>query len=1158
MASSSFYSGSSQDATNVNAVEDSKNAAALSEAAAAASAAASATSAASVSAFATTATTKASESAVSATASSTSAAASQASRVASEAAKVAAETAKTAAETARDAASVSEVASGAAEVAAETAEINAAASAAAALSSKNAAATSATTASTKATESASSATASEASNVAAGVAKVAAETAETNAETAQTASETAKTASEAAKVAAETAETNASTSAATATTQAGIATTKAGEAAASATASASSATASEAAKDAALAALDSFDDLYLGAKASDPTVDNDGDALVSGALYFNTTDDTMKVYEGSQWVAAYASLSGALIATNNLSDLTSASIGRANLGLGTAATTASTDYATAAQGALAASATQPGDLSPVATSGAYGDLSGTPTLGTAAATASTDYATAAQGALAASAVQPNDSAALKELDLNAIASTIADTAVDVFVYRTAADSDGGAWRKRTQGTSWYNETLNTATRGSRKEFPAVAVIVTEATKVTIYDGDDPDLPMWATQGSNLVLASIKAVTAKNGIVSVATTSGYLAAFNFVTSGPWLVYNTGGLDTYSGIIWSDAGSQISTDASKAIVNGNVNDVAMTVLPNAPIDSATGLPVPTIAVATAGGVSVIKDDGTVVDITFSSHGIVGNIQFVEEGKVLFTTDADTSQRFIKVYAIPSTDLSEGVGYDDNTALEAYQTRADGTGADLTFATPASAALDIANRNFATNKGLASVAPDIATPSRGLSSVTTSTYNTGWMNGDIKLATLSDTDDTDVTGSELVTNGDGSSTTGWAEANGGSASTSGGYLVLTANGTASPNLSQTFSTVVGQKYIATCTAKRGTATAPVGITIYGILSDITTSTTDVVVTVPFTASATSHTVAVFINGATANGHTAFFDNISVRLAEEDRSVNGNGLQVFGSVTKNPVRSGADLVAYSFADGANTNFLFQPYNSDLDFGTGDFSYTFWHSCGSSGSDRIWLSHGQYTTSGAGLGILQLNSGGGSGDEIYIYIGASGAGNINITGVEGLGFQQWVVTRRNGVVYAYRNGELEGSVANTTDIDLSSATIQGLYLGKGNNTTTEGNVFLYGAHKLALFRASATALSPEQIKKIYEDEKVLFQENAQATLYGSSDAVTALAYDDTTELLHVGTSAGRSSFQGLRRVDNTTDAVGAAISASNGLVAED
>ena len=57
----------------------------------------------------------------------------------------------------------------------------------------------------------------------------------------------------------------------------------------------------------------------------------------------------MKVYEGSSWVNAYASLSGALIATNNLSDLNNAATSRTNLGLGTAATTASTDYATAAQ-----------------------------------------------------------------------------------------------------------------------------------------------------------------------------------------------------------------------------------------------------------------------------------------------------------------------------------------------------------------------------------------------------------------------------------------------------------------------------------------------------------------------------------------------------------------------------------------------------------------------------------------------------------------------------------------------------------------------------------------------------------------------------------------------------------------------------------------
>jgi hypothetical protein len=55
--------------------------------------------------------------------------------------------------------------------------------------------------------------------------------------------------------------------------------------------------ASEAAQAAAEAALDNFDDRYLGAKSSDPTVDNDGDPLIDGALYYNTVDNVTKIYD---------------------------------------------------------------------------------------------------------------------------------------------------------------------------------------------------------------------------------------------------------------------------------------------------------------------------------------------------------------------------------------------------------------------------------------------------------------------------------------------------------------------------------------------------------------------------------------------------------------------------------------------------------------------------------------------------------------------------------------------------------------------------------------------------------------------------------------------------------------------------------------------
>jgi len=107
-------------------------------------------------------------------------------------------------------------------------------------------------------------------------------------------------------------------------------------------AAAAALSASQAAASATLAvnAYDSFDDRYLGSKTTDPTLDNDGNALLKGALYYNdgTVDSGMqgmRVYTGTYWTAAYTEApgSGALIATNNLGDLISISTARTNLGV---------------------------------------------------------------------------------------------------------------------------------------------------------------------------------------------------------------------------------------------------------------------------------------------------------------------------------------------------------------------------------------------------------------------------------------------------------------------------------------------------------------------------------------------------------------------------------------------------------------------------------------------------------------------------------------------------------------------------------------------------------------------------------------------------------------------------------------------------------
>jgi len=132
------------------------------------------------------------------------------------------------------------------------------------------------------------------------------------------------------------------------------ASTNATNAAASAVSAGNAQTAAEAARDATLAAYDNFDDRYLGSKTSNPTLDNDGNALVGGALYFNSVAGEMRVYTGSAWVAAYVSGTGFLSSANNLSDLASVSTARTNLGLVASATTDTTNASNISSGTLGA------------------------------------------------------------------------------------------------------------------------------------------------------------------------------------------------------------------------------------------------------------------------------------------------------------------------------------------------------------------------------------------------------------------------------------------------------------------------------------------------------------------------------------------------------------------------------------------------------------------------------------------------------------------------------------------------------------------------------------------------------------------------------------------------------------------------------------
>ena len=259
---------------------------------------------------------------------------------------------------------------------ADTSATNAATSASNAATSETNAATSETNAANSASAASSSASAASASETAAAASESAAATSESNAATSETnAASSASTATTQAGIASSAA-TTATTQASNAATSASNAATSASNAASSASSAASSASSASASADAALAALDSFDDRYLGQKASAPTLDNDGNALIAGALYFDTTTNTMKVYDGSAWLSAYASLSGALLSTNNLSDLNDVATARTNLGLAASATTDTTNASNISSGTLNADRLADSGV----TAGTYGSGSAVPNI----------------------------------------------------------------------------------------------------------------------------------------------------------------------------------------------------------------------------------------------------------------------------------------------------------------------------------------------------------------------------------------------------------------------------------------------------------------------------------------------------------------------------------------------------------------------------------------------------------------------------------------------------------------------------------------------------------------------------------------------------------------------------------------------------------
>jgi len=697
--------------------------------------------------------------------------------------------------------------------------------------------------------------------------------------------------------------------------------------------------------------------------------------------------------------------------------------------------------------------------------------------------------------------------------LSEVSSTLKSgvTYVDIFVYDTRKDSDGGAWRHRTNNTSWYNETLNTSDRGARREFPQIAVIGVGQSFIHIFDADDPDMPMWMqfdhpTGGVRNVMygpGNPRCVFMLNGILCTGSqASNYwpvlidfirddilglrsATGHNHYNGRQGVISLRNSATTDNGVWWPDTitgGGNQNVRISKrwwfdgVLVNKHVTSIVMSVRPEAPIDKTTGMQIPTIYLGTRGGVSIIHsnvgDTGTsyssaFYDITSNNgpYSAIGDITITDDGYLW--------------------------GLCDN--YQSYATYRDSISIDLKR-------LDNQMNDIVTR-------PDTDSIVSGLNNQAGSGVEKGreyyWVS----------------TGNEGGTHKIGYQNT-WAanivERDAWGASTGLAFVKRSI---------YTYDHKENGNFLVRSHQNRGLVAM--------ITKDYNTGW---------------HMTGNVISSCyIAQGLTS---SISGSGAMLDFGHHLRNLDVTGTLTRAKCATGSDL---SCVSGFSSSNYARIINANLNAGnpinitmmgwikvTDISGYSYLCSI-SNGSDA--------------MGIAVHNTSSSYGGKAYFYDSQHGV----LYGDKGINDGEWhhvcgVFSCSSNRKILYIDGQRQNNItapSNKDYTDLDTIAV-GHYCG-GSGTDLDHTCRC----SLTLVKLGLTDLTDQQIKRIYEDEKKLLQPNAKAFLYGSSNAITAIGYDEKKEIYHVGTSSGRSDFSGLSRINNTTTAVTTAISAYDGLIAE-
>jgi len=774
----------------------------------------------------------------------------------------------------------------------------------------------------------------------------------------------------------------------------------------------------------------------------------------------------------------------------------------------------------------------------------------------------------------------------------------------LFVYDTRKDSDGGAWRYKCKDSSWYNEEF-TSQRGSKKQFPAVALIVGHINFFMIMDLDDPNCPMWmagwqylggAGSGSSTNWwggsGDVLGVTAVNGQIGICFSTS-VRLFNFPKDriDLWYTPAIGQYGIPGGIAERNikyVAWQEETDDYMQLSTSGMRNIASRVLPGASIDRETGLPRPTFVVCHDAGIDIITDqqreginkehfrinrssDDNVHRVSISKYGHI--YQAMDMGSVFvnFPRSDDWSGNpayATRIYGGSGNNTGEKPNLSTWGGIRGVVATKDGFAAhgDTSGSSAFTGGLNIVVEPFA-NDG--SIYPGEAEngldTALGMVAVARTDSNSGYVVGDARMSLMCQTVTDDfgvgsVTASESFNEEFSNNDNSWSFADNSGGGISGGTMTI-KNITSARATLNNWGGTQGGSYVAEVYITTNGSSGSLLLDDDGAGAGVGSNTIYMNSTSVGGAGQTGRFVFNFTR--TASSRLRFMRNTGgdfvidhLRIAKRevfDGGYGRNNAGIIGTLTRERVAPGADLMAYR--GFSSTGYILQAHNSDLNFGTGNWCYYWWMKPNNSSNGTVIFSRHAVSTGSNTRVMVYFNS-----DRVRFDVTESGGssyhgmapGNGNH-----LTNRDWMfcaIVRRGNGYELWINGRVEQShTANSTSDGSQTDGEAVLRIGEDPHTGGE-NLKMW----IALLRASATAPSETQMRKIYSDEKKLFTENAKCTLIGNDEQLNALAYDEDNDILYAGTDTGRSDFRGLCRINSTNNAITAALSAANGYVAEE